>query len=892
MPNSTFTAFTGEIRANPIAAANSIENDVVVTELKYGGYIVVWRSDNQADGNAGGVYAQRYDSAGVAMGGTIQINGDGTPNSAHTFGSQNLPSVTGLSDGGWVAVWESATEGGVFGQRFDAGGGRVGANFQINSATLTAQQNATINDLPGGGFVVTWSASSDPFPGTITYDVYARVYNAAGVAVAPEVRVNTTTAADQFQPSVAGFSDGTSVIIWQSAQDGGTGSGGTFGIYGQRLNANGTLNGGQFQVSTTVNGAQFSPSVTALRDAVTVDGVVNDGFVVVWVSDGQDGDGWGIYGQRYSNAFAKVGGEFLINSTTVGNQGEPSVTALSDGSFVVTWDSASGEVVGRKFDATGASTPTALSGEVTINQTTAGGQGQGVIIAQGANPGGLPRALDHPLAQLSNGKLVAGWSGQPDQNGYISDAFSRLFDVGITTNGVSAVDLDANNSGGVTGLNYQAGFAIGGSGTAVGDIDTFVLDDGATLASVTITVTNHQVGDLLSVNGALPAGISASAYNAGTGVLTLSGTATLASYQTAIHQVLFSTTGSVTGARTVTVTPNDGSLTGDTSTATITVAANAAPVVDLNGPAAGTGITLNVSPGQGATAIAPAATVTDSTSADFNGGSLTVSFGATGTSFDQLTVENQGVGAGQIGVSGANITYGGVTIGTLSGGANGANLVVAFNASATAAAVTALTEHILYTHNTGDPSVTARTATFTVVDGDGTAGGGADTGSAQATINLSTLTFSGQTAVTTERVSTDTGNVELFAGGYGGSVSLDGTKVAFQVDDGIGDFVIAVKDLTSGALTYVTSNFVETNAFISPDGTKVAYDSGSDNQVRVVTVSSLADVMASSDSANVAGNGFSRDAEFASDNNRVVFTSGATNLLGAGNDTNGVDDST
>ena len=44
------------------------------------------------------------------------------------------------------------------------------------------------------------------------------------------------------------------------------------------------------------------------------------------------------------------------------------------------------------------------------------------------------------------------------------------------------------------------------------------------------------------MNGALPAGISASAYDPVTGILTLSGEASLADYQTAIHQVEFGTT--------------------------------------------------------------------------------------------------------------------------------------------------------------------------------------------------------------------------------------------------------------------------------------------------------------------------------------------------------------
>ena len=77
--------------------------------------------------------------------------------------------------------------------------------------------------------------------------------------------------------------------------------------------------------------------------------------------------------------------------------------------------------------------------------------------------------------------------------------------------------------------------------------------------------------------------------------------------------------------------------------------------------------------------IDPAATVSDPDSADFNTGTLTVSFTAGGTAHDRLAVHNQGTGPGQVGVSGSNVTYGGTVIGTFSGGTNGATpLVITF----------------------------------------------------------------------------------------------------------------------------------------------------------------------------------------------------------------------
>ena len=53
------------------------------------------------------------------------------------------------------------------------------------------------------------------------------------------------------------------------------------------------------QVNTFTSGDQIYSSVTALNDG---------GFVVTWSSDGQDGSGYGIYGQRYA-ADGSSGGE-------------------------------------------------------------------------------------------------------------------------------------------------------------------------------------------------------------------------------------------------------------------------------------------------------------------------------------------------------------------------------------------------------------------------------------------------------------------------------------------------------------------------------------------------------------------------------------------------------
>jgi Ca2+-binding RTX toxin-like protein len=106
-------------------------------------------------------------------------------------------------------------------------------------------------------------------------------------------------------------------------------------------------------------------------------------------------------------------------------------------------------------------------------------------------------------------------------------------------------------------------------------------------------------------------------------------------------------------------------------------------------------------------------TFTDS-DGDFNGGTLTV----TGLlAEDIVSVRNQGTGAGQIGLSGANVIFGGVVIGTLAGGA-GAALTITFNAAATSEAIDALIQNLTYA-NASDSPTASRTLVISVTDAAG-----------------------------------------------------------------------------------------------------------------------------------------------------------------------------
>ncbi|NJD37367.1 MAG: DUF4347 domain-containing protein, partial [Geobacter sp.] len=114
------------------------------------------------------------------------------------------------------------------------------------------------------------------------------------------------------------------------------------------------------------------------------------------------------------------------------------------------------------------------------------------------------------------------------------------------------------------------------------------------------------------------------------------------------------------------------------------------------------------------------ATVSDPDSADFNGGTLRVSVFFNGDAVhDVLSIKNIGAGAGQIGVSGANVSYAGTQIGSFTGGSSGADLVVTLNASATPTATQALISAVQFNNTQAAPANNSRGIRITLSDGDG-----------------------------------------------------------------------------------------------------------------------------------------------------------------------------
>ncbi|MBR0739664.1 VCBS domain-containing protein [Bradyrhizobium liaoningense] len=363
--------------------------------------------------------------------------------------------------------------------------------------------------------------------------------------------------------------------------------------------------------------------------------------------------------------------------------------------------------------------------EVSSATITLTNPGSGDILVAGALPAGITASAYNPVTgviTLTGAASLADYqtalrqitfdnTGAPSTETRIIDvvvndgtADSNLAQAIIEVTQVNAlapvVDLDADNST-VLGTSFRATFTEGGAAVPIADIDTSITDgDSTTLASATITLKSPQAGDLLAVSGVLPGGIVASGYDPSTGILTLSGIATLAGYQTALEMIRFSATGDnpVAGNRIVQVVVNDGANDSNAATALLTVAAvNDAPVLVITN--------ATYTENDPSIALSPLASVTDLDSTDLNFAAVHVADGSFAGDGDILSV-------------------GGLTSGTVNGitfAWVSALHALTFNGASSVANYQALLQTVAFQSTSDNPTNydanPQRTLTWTVSDG-------------------------------------------------------------------------------------------------------------------------------------------------------------------------------
>lgn len=544
---ASLNALPGGDQLNEQTTDQQIQADIAADPT--GNYVVTWQSENQ-DGNGWEIYARRYAADGTALSSEFRVN--------QTLASdQTQPRIAMDSVGNFVVTWtgkgqdsDAATETNVYARVFDNTGAEIsGGEFLVNNVEADNQVDPSVAmDDSTGDFVVAWSSFDT---GNGDWDIYKRRFNVNGVAYENQVRVNSTIAGDQIRSDVGVSSWNEYTIVWTSyGQDGDSAS--EANIYVQNYKWNGALRGGEILANKdTTAGHQHSAAI-----AVEADG----DYDIVWVSEGQDGDGAGIYADQI--AFGASGnnnmGEYRVASTTAGEQTNPDVAVEPLGNLVFTWQStgqdgdgpAETNIYGRLFDVSNSSI-TPMAGEFLINTTT-------TAVNQS-----LPA-----VAVDGDDDFIVAWSG--NGNGDSEGVYAKIFTDQLT-NLAPTIDL-ANSK--PTFTEGNAPLVIDG-GLSISD------PDDTDLAGATVSFRDGFAGseDVLSFTPL--AGIVGN-YDTVTGTLTFTGNATIADYQTILQSVTYENTAGTpdTTTREIEFFVNDGTATTSDVRSVLVVDVNLPPTVD------------------------------------------------------------------------------------------------------------------------------------------------------------------------------------------------------------------------------------------------------------------------------------------------------------------------
>jgi len=284
-----------------------------------GVFVVAWMSETGIDTLKRDIYVRIYDNQGNALTGEIKVNEQDTLD-------QTYPDVDIDSLGNFVVTWQSEQLDGsydIYGQMFDNNGNKIGSNFLVNTYTNSDQKFPSIAIDGEGNFVITWQSFLQDGS---QYGVYAQRYDKTGVKIGDEFKVNEYWESYQRAPRVAMNSQGIFVIVWQGANQDGSG----YGVYVKGYNPDGSVRFNETLVNEYTENDQFYPDVAIDKSG---------NFVVTWGSQYQDGDGWGVYAKRYDSIGNVISGEFRVNSQTQYDQSDPAVAVKELGDFVVVWNS-------------------------------------------------------------------------------------------------------------------------------------------------------------------------------------------------------------------------------------------------------------------------------------------------------------------------------------------------------------------------------------------------------------------------------------------------------------------------------------------------------------------------------------------------------------------------
>jgi len=407
----------------------------------------------------------------------------------NTTSNQQKSCIASLNNRNAFVVWEGYQTGNwdIYGRLFDANGISLGNDFRINQNTILSQEWPSVTNLTNDTVFVAWHGSQ-----TGNQDIYGRLFFPNGTTLSNEFDINQDTTSDQYTPFVTSLTNGNAFVVWTGVQNGYS------DIYGRIFYTNGTVLSNEFGINQVTASAQQYPSVASLT---------NSNIFAAWQGS-QTGD-HDIYGRIFSSNGTALTNDFRINQNITSNQQYPSVASLTNGNTFVAWmgsQAGNFDIYGRIFSSNG----TALSNEFVINQNTASDQ------------------IKSSLVGLANGNAFVAWQG--NQTGS-PDIYGRIFSSNGTALsnefGINQIIVFDQYSSSVASLTNGAVFtAWGGDQTGNSDIygriftndtlSSLILPSTTGSLPTTIFLTTASLTSGLGTTGGATTGNAATTLNQGT----------------------------------------------------------------------------------------------------------------------------------------------------------------------------------------------------------------------------------------------------------------------------------------------------------------------------------------------------------------------------------------
>ncbi|MFV0450016.1 MAG: Ig-like domain-containing protein [Vibrio sp.] len=313
---ANYTASGELISRNSVQSNQTYELTPSYVELDNGDYILVFVSGTVESYN---VYSQRYSADGTALDANpiALTSGSNQANGMCYMTSTYIGRPTGMSNSGFCTQGMASVA---------VGDGKYAV---LHMSEQSISGSTISNNGATGGL-----------------DMHLKIYDANTGSSTPVAMTlaNSETAAMQIGADLVRLHDGSFVAIWASnhGSSGTYGTGDGFDVYSRRFKWDEStqslvaLDATENRVNTSQDGVN-GISYNEMSVNFSATGLVQGGYVVTWAKATASNKSE-IYAQTYDAAGNKVGGETLLSVNSPNVDSQPSVTALLDGGYVVSWN--------------------------------------------------------------------------------------------------------------------------------------------------------------------------------------------------------------------------------------------------------------------------------------------------------------------------------------------------------------------------------------------------------------------------------------------------------------------------------------------------------------------------------------------------------------------------